>query len=201
MKVNAAKCHLLVTIDTDVTSKIGEFDVKNSMEEKRLGTQIDSKLSFENHVSSRCKKACQKLYALARVVNFMDLAKYKGLMKTFITCQLNYCPLIYMFQSRQLNNRFNKIQERALRLVYKDNKLNFNDLLELDNSVTIHRQNLQILATKIFKVKNSLAPMTEVCEIKEPHYNLRSKASHFKRENLKSTHYGIHSVRHLGPNI
>ena len=123
MKTNADKCHLLVTRDTDVTAKIGEFDVKNSSEEKLLGVKIDSKLSFENHVSSLCKKASQKLHALARVVNFMDLAKRKSLMKAFITSQFNYCPLIWMFHSRQLNNRINKIQERALRLVYKDNKL------------------------------------------------------------------------------
>ena len=65
----------------------------------------------------------------------------------------------------------------------------------MDNSVTIHQRNLQILATEIFKIKNSLAPeiMTEVFEIKE--------ASHFKRENVKSTHYGIQSVRHLGPKM
>ena len=143
MKANADKCHLLVTRDTDVTAKIGEFDVKNSREEKLLGVKIDSKLSFENHVSSLCKKVSQKLYALARVTHFMDLAKPKSLMKAFITSQFNYCPLIWMFHSRQLNNRINKIQERALRLVYKDNKLTFNDHLELDNSVTIHQRNLQ----------------------------------------------------------
>ena len=50
-----------------------------------------------------------------------------------------------------------------------------------------------MLATEIFNVKNSLEPekMTEVFEI----------ASQFKRENVKSTHYGIQSVRHLGPTI
>ena len=88
----------------------------------------------------------------------MDVAKRKSLMKTFVTSQFNYCPLIWMFHSRKLNNRLNKIQERALRLVYKDNKLTFDDPLKLDNSVTIHQRNLQILATEIFKVKNSLAP-------------------------------------------
>ena len=53
-----------------------------------------------------------------------------------------------------------------------------------------------MLATEIFKVKSSLAPeiMTEVFEIIEPHYNLRSEASHFKRDNVKSTLYGIQSV-------
>ena len=79
-------------------------------------------------------------------------------MKAFITSQFNYCPLIWMLLYMQLNNRINKIHERALRLVYKDNnKLTFNDLLELDNSVTIYQQNLQILVTEIFKVKSSLA--------------------------------------------
>ena len=186
MKANGDKCHLLITRDTNVTAKIGEFDVKNSSEEKLLGVKIDSKLSFENHVSSLCKKASQKLHALARVVNFMNLAKRKSLMKAFITSHFN---LIWMFHSRQLNNRINKIQERALRLVYKDNKLTFDDLLKLDNSVTIHQRNIQILTTEIFKVKNSLAPeiMTEVFELKEPHYNLRFEASHFKRENVYAT--------------
>ena len=133
----------------------------------------------------------------------MDLAKRKSLMKAFITSQFNYCPLIWMFHSRQLNNRINKIQERALKLVYKENKLTFDDLLKLDNSVTIYQRNLQILATEIFKVKSSLAPeiITEVFEIKETHYNLHSEASHFKKENVKSTHYDIQSVRHFGPKI
>ena len=43
--------------------------------------------------------------------------------------------------------------------------------------------------------------MREVLEIKELHYNLRSEVSHFKRDNVKSTHYGIQSVRNLGPKI
>ena len=47
----------------------------------------------------------------------MDLAKRNSLMKAFIISQFNYCPLIWMFHSRQLNNRLNKIQERPLRLV------------------------------------------------------------------------------------
>ena len=101
MKANADKCHLLVTRDTDVTAKIGEFDVKNSREKKLRGAKIDSKLFFENHVSSLCKKANKKLYALARAVNFMDLSKRKSLMKAFITSQFNYCPLTWMFHSRK----------------------------------------------------------------------------------------------------
>ena len=75
--------------------------------------------------------------------------------------------------------------------------------LELDDSVTVHQRNFQTHATEIFKEKISLAPeiMTEDFKIKKPHYNLLSEASHFKREKVKSIHYGIQSVRHLDPNI
>ena len=148
MKANADKCHLLVTRDSDVTAKIGEFDVKNTREEKSLGVKIDTKLSFESHASSLSKKASQMLYAFARVVNCIDLAKSKSPIKEFITSLFNYCPLIWMFHSRQLNNRISKIYERVLRIVYKDNKLTFNDLLRLDNSVTIHQRILQYLQQK-----------------------------------------------------
>ena len=76
--------------------------------------------------------------------------------------------------------------------------------MEIDNSVTIHQRSLQIYATKIFKVKKQfIVPelITEIFEIKEPHYKLRSEANHFKIQNLKCTHYGIQSVEHLGPKI
>ena len=81
-----------------------------------------------------------------------------------------------MFHSRKLNNHINRIHEQALRLVYQDNSLSFAELLEKDNSFTIHQRNLQVLATEIFKLENGLAPgiMKEVFEIQNPAYNFRS---------------------------
>ena len=69
-----------------------------------------------------------------------------------------------MFHSRTLNNKINRLHERALRLAYKDNNLSFGEHLEIDKSVTIHHKNLQKLATEMFKVKNKLSP-TPVIEI------------------------------------
>ena len=63
-----------------------------------------------------------------------------------------------MFYNRALNNRIYRIHERALRLVYQNKNLSLIELLELDNAVTIHQRNLQVLATEIFKVKNNLLP-------------------------------------------
>ena len=75
-------------------------------------------------------------------------------MKAFITSQISYCPLIWKFHGRNLNNKINRIHERALRLVYQNN-LSFSELLDLDNSVTVHQKKLQVFA--IYKVKNGIA--------------------------------------------
>ena len=74
-------------------------------------------------------------------------------MKSFITSQFSYCSLIWMFYSRNVNNKINRIHERTLRLVDQNN-LNFSELLDLDNSVTVHQRNLQVLVTEIYKVKS-----------------------------------------------
>ena len=48
-----------------------------------------------------------------------------------------------MFHSRKLNNRINKLHERALRIVYKKPNLDFQDLLVLDKAFCVHHRNLQ----------------------------------------------------------
>ena len=78
-------------------------------------------------------------------------------MNVFITSQFSYSPLVWMFHSRTLNNQINKIHERTLRPVYKNETfLSFNDLLKRNKSVSIHRKNQHFLATEIYKTKNDL---------------------------------------------
>ena len=72
-------------------------------------------------------------------------------MNAFVISQFNYCSLIWMFHNRALNNRINRIHERALRLVYQYKDLPFSEPLEIDNAVTIHLRNLQVLVTEIMK--------------------------------------------------
>ena len=71
-----------------------------------------------------------------------------------------------MLNSRALNNRINKIHQRALTLTYKDNQSSFKELLEKDHYLTDHHKNLQVL--QIFKVKSVLVPniMKDVFELK-----------------------------------
>ena len=93
-------------------------------------------------------------------------------MKAFPTSQFSYCLLIWMFHSGNLNNKINRIHERALRLVYQNN-LSFSELLDLDNFSTAHQENLQVRLTEIYNAKNWIAPeiMKDIFELQNPSYN------------------------------
>ena len=203
MKPNGDKCNILVTTEKSVSVNIGGSNVTNKKEQKLLGIKFDSSLSFEGHITNLCKKASPKLHALARIINYMDLLERKVSMKAIVTSQFSYCPLIWMLHNRTLNNGINNIHERALILKYKDNKSSFKQLLEKDHSVTVHPKNLQVLVIEIFKVKNNLVPdiMKYVFELKEPPYKLRSESNHFTRRNVKTTYYGLLSIKHRAPQI
>ena len=64
-----------------------------------------------------------------------------------------------MNHNKSINKKINNLHERALRLIYCDHSSNFQELLQRDNSVTIHQKNIQALVM-IYNVVNNIAPTT-----------------------------------------
>ena len=148
---------------------------------------IDSDLKFDIYVNNLCKKATQKLNALARISGYMDSSKKRTIVKAFITSHFSYCRLVWMFHSRELNNKINRIHESSLRLVYSDKISTFQELLDKDKSVSVYHKNIQVLVLEIYKTVNGLAPtiMNSIFEIKDIEYNLRNKIN-FKSRRINS---------------
>ena len=139
-KVNEMKSNIVNNQESDI--KIGNDIITNKTNVKLLGVTIDNKLNFNEHVDNICKKANNKLHALARIAKYRSPDKLRILMKTFIESQFNYCPLTWMFHSRELHSKINKSKERALRIVYKSPNLTFQQLLDLDKTHCMHHRNL-----------------------------------------------------------
>ena len=88
-QLNADKCHLLISKHCkEIFINIDEEVIECSSSVKLLGVTIDNKLNFDEHVTKLCKKASQKIHALARISNYMSQDKLRILMKAFIEFQL-----------------------------------------------------------------------------------------------------------------
>ena len=70
-------------------------------------------------------------------------------LNSVIKPQFTYCPLIWMFSSRYLNNALNNIHERALRLICNDYEKSLDSILTENNLKTIHQTYLEFLAIEI----------------------------------------------------
>ena len=118
-------------------------------------------------------------------------------MNAFIESQFSYCPLVWMFCSRDMNRKINRIHERALRLVYLDYTSGLDDLLRKDNTVSIHHRNIQLVAIEMFKVKNNLS-----LEIMQTLFNINDNGmckKSFFIPNVITEYKGKDSIRYFGP--
>ena len=158
MKANKDKCHPLLSNKERVTMKIGETEIKSSICEKLLRIKIDNNLTFNEHLDHIIDKSSHKTNALSRVAPYMNESIKRILMNSFFWSQFSYCPLVWMFHSRTLDNKINCLHERCLRIVYNDKKSTYENLLVRDRSVSVHIRNLQILAIEMFKVHSELFP-------------------------------------------
>ena len=50
--------------------------------------------------------------AVTRVLNYIEPNQRRLIMKTFITPQFGYCPILCMFHTRRIKNRINRMHER-----------------------------------------------------------------------------------------
>ena len=86
MKANPGMYHLPINNTKEIFQlKIGNETVSNSKYEKLLGVKIDQELNLNEHVSSLCKKASQKLTALSRIASSMTFDQRRLILNFFIT--------------------------------------------------------------------------------------------------------------------
>ena len=85
LKANPGKSQLLLTSKDEAFIKIDDTDIKSSSSKKLLGALIDNKFTFNEHVSKLCKKASNKIHALARISKYVTKDKLRTIMNAFFS--------------------------------------------------------------------------------------------------------------------
>ena len=100
---------------SDINLQVGSIQICSSKEVKLLGITIDYQLNFLPHIVNMCGKAIAKTKALMRVRNFMTQKQADLLNFSYSMSPFNYCPLLWMFCSKQGHNLLKKTHSKALR--------------------------------------------------------------------------------------
>ena len=119
-------------------------------------------------------------------------------MSSIFSSQFKYYLLVWMFHSRSVNNKVNRLQERVLRIVCNNFELSFEIYLEKDGAVSIHVKNLQNLAKEMLKISKNFCVhlMSELFHQKVNHYDLLNLFE-FSIPNVNSVFHGQGSISYL----
>ena len=74
--------------------------------------------------------ANKKLSALSRINHYMKQNQKEILLTSFIISNFSYCPLIWMFCSKESTKKINAVHERSLRIILNDYESPYPVLLE-----------------------------------------------------------------------
>ena len=203
--LNPEKSHYMClgkNLDDNEVLNFNNLTIKSSKDVEILSIRIDSNLNFNNRIKSICRKAGQKSSALLKISSNLSVKQKKLLYKSMIKSQFYYCPLVWMFCSRQSNNLINKIHQWSLRINCKDQKTSYHNLLKTHNELTIHQRNLQVLMTEIYEIVNGVAPpiLNSLIECRSNECNIRNfqvLSTDFRR----TVNYGIKTITYRVPSL
>ena len=168
---NTDKCHLIISSKTLVGIDVSNITIISQKKVKLLEIYMGNRLNFDYHISQLCKKTGRKLHPRTRVFKYMSILECKLIANAFIMSQFSYSPLIWMFHSRAMEHRTNRIHERTLRLIYPNqHQVPFKELLKKPGPLAYTRKN------ETCKAKHKISPevVNSLYEFTNKNYNLRN---------------------------
>ena len=169
---------------------------------KLFGVLLDSELNFGEHISSVCKKASQQIGVLRRLRKLIPTHAKLQLYKAAIFSHLTYCSTIWHFCRASDKRKVEWLQERALRVVFHNESVSYDELLRLAKLPSLVNRRLQEIAILMFKAKKIQLPsqIQKLFMLKansDRRYSLRN--SDFNLPRFNTIKYEKHSLRYYGP--
>ena len=134
---------------TNIPLTIDNQTIKSVPSVELLGIHLDDKLNL--HFSNICRSAANQLNALIRLKSYLNFNAKRVLINSYIISNFNYCPLVWIFSTAKSLNKIESLQKRALRFLYNDYSISYEDLLEKAGKVKMSVNRLRNLCAEILK--------------------------------------------------
>ena len=136
-----------------------------------LGVVLDYKLNFSEHIISICKKVGQRIGVLMRLRNLIPMKSKLMLFKSAILPFLTYCHLVWHFCKASDTRKLERLQERGLRAVFKDNNSSYEQQADFSipryETVTYGKHSIRYLGPRLWtKLPKSIRDVTTLMSLK-----------------------------------
>ena len=204
MKANPAKFQTMTISKQDhkINIIVNDNIIESSECVKLLGVHIDNKLTFNHHVSVLCKKVGKQINALCRMSRYLNQKSLLKVYESFIKSNFNYASSVWHLCGIGNTRRIEKLQERALRIIFKDYNSRYTNFLRDTNLPTLYLERKRKLLIMVFKIIHDLAkPLApDFFEFITSSYDLRN-TSMLSIPLCKTSKYGSNSVLFQGASL
>ena len=183
----------------DINFQCANETIPTSNEINLLGVTLDSKLKFDAHVASVCRKVGGQVNALNRLQNILP-CKVKELMyRAFVLPHFHYCSQVWHHCGSRNTKKIEKVNERALRYVYKDKSSAYHELLQrIGLGTTLENRRVQDMLITINACFQGTAPtcIKDLVKMRNNKYDLRGNNT-LSLTKVNTTKYGLNSFRYF----
>ncbi len=147
---------------------------------KNLGVILDSKLSFENHISNVTKTAFFHLRNISKLRNMLSVSDAEKLVHAFMTSRLDYCNALLGGCPASSINKLQVVQNAAARVLTRSRKYDhITPILQSLHWLPIKFRISYKILLLAYKALNDLAPvyLTNLLSRYNPTRSLRSQNS------------------------
>ena len=205
MDANADKFQSIV-LSRDVQPSLSisvqgnEITSENSI--KVLGVTLDDRLKFDGHVVDICKRASRQINALKRISRYLNEDSRILVYNTFVSSTFSYCPVSWIFCGKKNSRKLDKLQERALRFVYRDSCSSYDDLLKRGGFLSLSRHRVRHLAIEVFRCVKGLNPqyLNDLFSERSVEYQLRDSCR-LVQPKFNTVTYCYRSFRYFGAKL
>ena len=122
--------------------------------------------------------------------------------RSFIFSLFEYCPVVWIFCTKGNSKKLERIQERALRIIFKDYTSSYDTMLQRSNMLSLDLLRLKHLAVEMYKCVHGMNPayLNDTFSIKETAYDLRD-TSVMNQNSFKTRTYGYRSFAYYGSKL
>ena len=115
-----------------------------------MGVHIVEQLHFSTHVASICKKISKQIAVISRFRKLLSIQTKLTLYKAYILPHFTHCSTVWMHCGKTASDKLEKLNKRALRLIFNDNVSTYTTVLDIANMPSLHDRRVQDMCCLLY---------------------------------------------------